>query len=117
MIQKSPKISDALCGKIISRCRSMAPMEVRRNAPGAIDEEDVQPHHLPPVYPDQRRRSNPIVIPVTDLDHAFLHSHPEEEKKQLYRMYTRALHVMCNNDVELIQAALRGVIEYISENQ
>ncbi len=78
-----------------------------------MDPDEIHPHHLPPVYKGQRRRSNPIVIPLTDLDHLYIHDNPDREEEQLYRLYAKALHVLCNEDVELMKVAIRAVIEAI----
>lgn len=112
--RKSPRISEHRHGAILDRCRGGLGLRVRRLPE---DRGNIEAHHLRPVFNDQRRRSNPLVVDVYTSEHRFLHNNPEYESKIEERLYLRALQHLAGGDIEVIRAAMRGAIEYIAQQE
>lgn len=115
-------MSSAPKGRRISEKRSRAILDAVRQGkhrvyPLTSDPAyrgEIRPHHLRPVYPDQTRRSNPIVIPLYDSEHEYLHANPKIEEEHRIPMLLKALRVMADGDERVVEAAIRGAIEFIS---
>lgn len=112
---KSPILSQKLHEQVLKRARMRSPVEFD-GVPTAFmgPMARVDPHHLRAVYPDQRRRSNPLVASVTRATHDFLHDNPQAEAALRHVLLADALGNLCGEDVACWEAAARGAIEYLA---
>ena len=108
-MQKSPKLSKEQHSKHYFFVRDHCPAISLRGE--EVNEfARVDAHHLRAVFPEQRRRSNPILVPLTREAHNFLHDNPNEEKELRPHLLGEALRLFIGENTALWEIAWRAVI-------
>lgn len=107
MDEKSVKLSESFHNRHLKLVKSQPAFE--HEALPCDLSFGVDPHHLRGVFRD-RRRSNPILVPLQRCAHDFLHDHPEVEDRLRPELLLEALRLLCLHDPELMEIAVRSVL-------
>ena len=118
MFAKPPKLSEQLHESQLEYVRNRPAYPLRGDG-GAVFFVATRsdPHHLRQVWSAQRRRSNPILVPLSRADHDWLHDHPQVEEERRAELLLEALRHLVRDDVELAEAATRVVLELMAQRE